>query len=80
MNGFIVSAILCVVLSFVIMGQLNMGVWGLIIAQIISQAVYNLWKWPIKAHREMELSVDELIKIGTKKTVELIYNFLPEKR
>lgn len=80
MNGFIVSAILCVVLSFTMMGQLNMGVWGLIIAQIISQAVYNLWKWPLKAHEEMNLSADELIKIGTKKTVELIYNFLPRKR
>lgn len=80
MNGFIVSAILCVVLSFIMMGQLNMGVWGLIIAQIISQAVYNLWKWPLKAHKEMDLSVNELIKIGTKKTIELVNNFLPGNR
>ena len=80
MNGFIVSAVLCVVLSFIMMGHLNMGVWGLIFAQIISQAVYNLWKWPLKAHKEMNLSVDELFKLGTRKTIELIYGFLPRKR
>lgn len=64
-NGFIFSALLCVLLSVVMIGPLHFGIWGLIISQIISQAIYNVWKWPVKAHKEMNLSIVELIKIGT---------------
>ena len=52
-RGFTVSAVLCVLFSFIAIGPLKMGVWGLIIAQIISQAVYNLWKWPWLGHKEL---------------------------
>lgn len=66
MNGFVASAILCVVLSLVAIGWLNLGVWGLIGAQIISQAVYNLWKWPKLASAELNLSMRDTFIIGTK--------------
>ena len=66
MNGFVASAILCVVLSLIAIGWLNLGVWGLIGAQIISQAVYNLWKWPKLASAELNLSMRDTFIIGTK--------------
>lgn len=37
MNRFVVSAIFCVIFSFITVGYLNIGVWGLIIAQFVSQ-------------------------------------------
>lgn len=64
LNGFLVSAVVCVVLSFVMIGPLGWGIFGLILAQIISQAVYNLWVWPIKAHRELGLSVAQMLRLG----------------
>lgn len=65
LKGFVFSAIMCVLLSIVMIGPLHLGIWGLISAQVISQAVYNVWKWPVLVHREMRLSVKELISLGT---------------
>lgn len=79
MNGFIVSAILCVVISFVAIGLLDFGVWGLIGAQVISQAVYNLWKWPMLAHREMKLSVGEMVSAGTRESINTIKKILGKR-
>lgn len=71
-GGFTVSAILCVVLSFVAIGPMNMGIWGLIVAQIISQAVYNLWKWSSLAHKELGLTMSEMVARGNKECVALL--------
>lgn len=65
MNGFIISALLCVGLSFICVGYFHWGIWGLIFAQIISQLVYNAWKWPMEASKEMKLSVKEIITLGS---------------
>lgn len=75
-GGFTISAILCVGLSFVAIGPLNMGIWGLISAQIISQAVYNLWKWPSLGHKELGLSIKDMIYIGNQETVALLHQCL----
>ncbi|UZT05994.1 hypothetical protein ONV75_15530 [Clostridium sp. LQ25] len=63
-KSFMISAVLCTILSFIFIGPLRLGVYGLIVAQILSQIVYNVWAWPIKAHREMELSFYEMARIG----------------
>lgn len=75
LNGFMVSAVLCVGLSFLAIRIFDLGVWGLILAQIISQAVYNMWYWPIKAHKELELSLKEMIVIGMKESCRMIRSF-----
>ncbi len=64
MRSFIISAILCLILSFIFTGALRMGVWGLILAQILSQLFYNAWHWPIIAHKEMAITVQEVLSIG----------------
>ncbi len=53
LRSYIISAISSVLLSFITMGVFNLGVWGLIGSQIISQLSYNVWYWPMKALREM---------------------------
>ena len=65
MKSFIMSAVLCIILSIVFTGCLHWGVWGLISAQILSQLIYNVWHWPIFAHREMQLSAIDMYRIGT---------------
>lgn len=79
-NGFIVSAVLNVGLSFLMIGPLQSGIWGLIAAQIISQAVYNIWRWPILAHQELKFSAGEMVKIGTEESWKLLKGFLPKKK
>lgn len=78
-GGFTVSALLCVVLSFLAIGSMRMGMWGLIIAQILSQAVYNMWKWPILAHKELNLSFGDMMQLGTRETGRLIKSLMPKK-
>ncbi len=49
------SSVFSVVLAVILMGVFNLGTAGLILSQIISQAVYNIWAWPAKVHRELKL-------------------------
>ncbi|MCM1541810.1 MAG: hypothetical protein NC121_11165 [Blautia sp.] len=72
MNGFIVSALLCVILSLFMTGGLEFGVWGLILAQIISQAVYNMWHWSLAVHEELGVSVKDMIRTGNKECVKIV--------
>lgn len=64
MPSFILSAILCIVLSMLFTGIFKLGVWGLILAQITSQVIFNLWYWPYKAHIELNISFVNLLRIG----------------
>lgn len=77
-NGFVCSSVLCIIFSFIMLGILNMNVYGLIVAQIVSQIVYNIWKWPMKAHKEMHLSVKNMLKIGINK-LDNIFNLMLKK-
>lgn len=63
-KSFIFSGVLCVVLSFLFECYLLSGVWGLIAAQILSQLVFNAWYWPAKVHKELDLSVIEMVPRG----------------
>lgn len=72
LNGFLTSAFLCIALSFAAIGILKMGVWGLIAAQIVSQLIYNAWHWPYKAHRELKLSVKEMLNWGIQELLLLL--------
>lgn len=64
LNGFIVSSVLCVVLSYVFLGLLNLGVYGIVLSQILSQALYNMWYWPMLAHQELGTNLVGLLNIG----------------
>lgn len=79
-GGFISSAIICVVLSFAFIGPLNWGIWGLIGAQILSQLIYNIWKWPSLAHREMNLSFREMVRIGNVESLIGIKNTICKRK
>lgn len=75
LRGFVISSILCVVFSVLAIGICNMGVWGMIIAQITSQAVYNMWKWPTLAHKELDLSLKEMVLDGTREVIRQTKGF-----
>lgn len=64
MNSFILSAAICVLLSFIAIGPLKLGVWGLIGAQIISQCIYNVWHWPIATHKELHYSMFDTLRFS----------------
>lgn len=63
-KAFVLSALICVFLALISMGIFKLGVWGLILSQLVSQCIYNAWAWAVKAHRELKLSFNCTVKYG----------------
>lgn len=61
--AFIISSVACVLLSIVLMQWGGMNVWGLVVAQIASQLVFNAWYWSVKAHRELNIGLKDIIQV-----------------
>ncbi len=80
MKAFVVSAACCVLLELFWMGVLKQGAWGLIAAQVISQLAYNVWHWPLKAHKEMQLGLGEMFSIGVREIYGKILDTLCRNR
>ncbi len=79
-RAFLVSAILCVALSFLFLGPFKYGVWGLIAGQILSQVVFNFWYWAMKTHKELDTTLGKVISMGTKEILETAKKFCGRKK
>ncbi len=75
-KSFLLSSLMCVVFSVIALGWLNLGMWGLIGAQILSQCIYNVWAWPIKAHKELKLSFSDTIRYGFEELMKVANSML----
>lgn len=75
-NGFIVSAIVCLVFSYIFTKYFNLGMYGLLYAQILSQLIYNAWRWPILVHRELNLSFLQVVDYGFNGMIEIVFGKL----
>lgn len=71
-KAFIVSGVLCLAFSVILEELFDIGVWGLIAAQIASQLVFNAWYWPMFVHKELSLSPREVFPRGVKEVKKLI--------
>lgn len=63
-RSFSIAAILDVLFSYILLQFWGLGIWGLILAQISSQIVFNFWIWIIRANKELDLTIVKTIKIG----------------
>ena len=64
--GYVIAAFLGVVFSVVLIETLNLGLWGLVLGQAISQLVYNNWKWPQYVLRKINASYCDVVISGIK--------------
>ncbi len=64
MKSFVFSAGVCIVLSILLAEITSIGIWGLIISQIFSQAMFNMWYWTFKAHKELRLYPIKMLKFA----------------
>ncbi len=62
MRSFIISAFLSVILTVIFAEMTNLRIWGFLIAQIVSQALFNMWYWTIKVHQELQLSINIMLR------------------
>lgn len=72
MKSFVVSSFLCLILYIIFMGPFHLGVWGIVLAQVISQCIYNFWYWPYFVHKEL--------KLGFRDTIIFGYEYLLKKK
>lgn len=79
-RAFVASAFLCVGLSYVSLGILKTGIWGVIISQIASQVVYNLWYWPGMVHKELQIDSKYIIINGFREIGGEMRNILKNDR
>ena len=63
-KAYLFSAILSIALSLLLIGPFGWEIWGLIFAQVLSQVIYNVWYWPIKAHKEMNLPFNKMFLLS----------------
>lgn len=70
MKSFITSSLLSLILSLILIGPLNLGVWALVLSPILSQLVFNIWYWPYCAHKEMDLGVFEMFSYSKQFFIE----------
>lgn len=75
-KSFVASSLFCVVLAIILTKEMKMGVYGLVLSQIISQLIYNVWKWPMLAKKELSITSKEVFIFGTS---EIINMFRREK-
>lgn len=64
--SFISSGLAGVMQSYLLIRFTPLGIWGIIIGQIIPQALYNYWKWPRTVLEKLEMSSKDVVLIGTK--------------
>ncbi len=64
MPAHIISGIGGILLAIVLLRTFNLGLWGLIIGQLVAQLVYNCWKWPKEVYAMMDTTLTDLVKIG----------------
>ena len=60
-KSFIFSSVLCTTLSVLFVGYWHLNISGFVYAQIISQLVFNVWYWPLYVHRELHLTLKNMI-------------------
>ncbi len=49
----LISGLATIILMWIFLAQLNLGVWGLILAPGIAQLAYQNWKWPYEVIKEL---------------------------
>lgn len=55
MPAFLSSSVLSILFSLIFLHFFNLGTWGLVIGQLLSQVIFNAWYWPLLVNKELHL-------------------------
>ena len=71
-KSFVFSSVLCIVISYLFVAVLPCGVYGLVVAQLASQVIYNIWYWPRLVHKELGMTPKMVVMVGVKELCGMI--------
>ena len=69
---YIISSVSGILIAFLLMKYMQLGIWGMVLGQMIPQAIYNYWKWPNKVMRFFECDINNFIHIGNKEIMKIL--------
>ena len=55
--SYLISSVAAIALSCVLAAWFGLGMWGILLGQVVAQAAYNFWKWPKLMLDELETSL-----------------------
>lgn len=61
---YIISSIAGVCLSLFFVGGMGLGIFGLIIGQLVAQGLYNVWKWPHSVYVMLDTGWASFVSTG----------------
>lgn len=79
MWAYIVSALLGIVFVYVLCAEFGMGVWGIILGQMLSQIIYNNWKWPWYLCKKINLPYVDIFSKNLQNIPSLFNGFPTQK-
>lgn len=62
--SYLVSAVVSIALSCVLTAWFGLGMWGILLGQVVTQAAYNFWKWPKFMLDELETTLGSSLARG----------------
>lgn len=71
-KAFVTTSICSVLLSIFLTNYTDMGIWGLVSAQIVVNLVYNNWKWPQFVLNNLNLRYRDIYLVGGAQIKEAI--------
>lgn len=65
MKGYLISGTAVVVFSLTLLVYTDWGIWSLALAPLITESLYNYWKWPQFVLHELEMGMFDVARYGT---------------
>lgn len=80
MKAHLVTSLAGMVMSVLLLSKMNLGVWGIILGQMVPQLAYNCWKWPQKVYLLLETNGKKMFKIGFWGVLDLVREIVRVKK
>ena len=80
--AYVISAICSFLLSILLVRVFNMGIMGLVLAQLTVNIVYNCWYWPFYMLKKADIRYWEIYTVGfgyIKGKVQLLFAYKKRK-
>lgn len=76
---FLASSIIGTVFTVILIKVFDCGMWGLVIAPLIVQILYNNWNWPYRVLKSLNINLFEMLVIGYNETFINIKNLIKKQ-
>lgn len=63
--SIVITAIAMIILSFICVNT-RLGIWGILGVRCVVETAYIFWKWPLVAHRQLEMNTADIVRTGVR--------------